>query len=599
MDTIQNYIITQKNNLSQGKIDLEEYLEANDVDDVNINALLNSLLKQNLINKFCEKYEKYLFQLKIKDRLYYQNQINSKKKMTKITFFLKKNIIHKNEIKQIFKSICNDIIIMTNISNNIKNIFEKNGVYFKEEINNKIPNKLGTYEFQYYCILNDIYYYFQDNRIVFSEKKNIFNDVFELIIENLDELIDDEIISIFNYLVNILYIYLEQKNINMQILANIVDSCLPFNKTKAESLLKYLKIRKKNFLKINGKYTCQCKEIEVKENDMINLKMNKIEIKIQAKYVNWNFSDKRFEYNLKSGLFMLCIRYPYNCKYNFFSLDEKISESLDSLFKKMIQSDPVEKAMMSDSEAKKFEYLFKNDKILDEFKTNIHFVVFPFSNYYGYTDKKSFDIYLNIYINLEYDLFKILSTYETFLISRCHEYKHSTRIYMRIFGNSEIKTPRINLTSRDLIAKIDKSKLIISKSNVNYPKNSLIFKNYTNEYGESFEIALFGYKVEILFIKSVIFCLDIQSWDKNSEEFYNEFINTMKYDKVIKIKEECKTGLACLIYEYFNFAKTNDLSINAIIDTKGSNLSDTNYCRFVTMPRASHHLNRNEENNTD
>ena len=588
-DTIKNYVNSRKSTIQKEQILLEKYVEKIDVDDANIKSLLDLLLNDKNPGKFYDIYEKFLFQLSINDRLYYQSKINSRKDLSE---FIKKNFINVKEMKIIFKNICIDII-NTDV-NNIKNIFEKNGVYFIKKIYNIIPNKLGTNEFQYYCLLNDIFYYFDDNRVSFDNKKEIFS-IYEPIIVSLDELNDYEIITIFNYLVNILYIYLDQTNINMLILYKIVNSCLPFNQNKAKSLLLYLKQKKRKFLKINNKYPYEYDEIQVKENDMIYLEINKIAIKIEAKNVNWNFHEIEFEINLKSGLFMFCIRYPYNCKYNYFTINEKIDKSLDSLFNKMINSDPVKVAMMSDVEANNFEYLFQNKDILNEFKDNIHLVVFPFENYHGYSDKKSFDIYLNIYINLENDLFKVFQIFESFLISKCHEYKNCSRIYMRIFGNSELKTPRISFSSKELEKRINESSSIISSSSANYPKDSVIFKKSTNEYGESFEIALFGYKVEILFLKSIIFCLDESSWDLKSTLFYEEFKKTMIYKNPIKIEEECKKGLAKLIYQFFDFSKRNNLSGNIIINNKSYNLSDNNFCRFISFPKAPHHLTRNEE----
>lgn len=47
--------------------------------------------------------------------------------------------------------------------------------------------------------------------------------------------------------------------------------------------------------------------------------------------------------------------------------------------------------MMLDDNARKFKYLYSNKDIFEEVQRNIHFIYLPFNNYFGYSDKKSFD----------------------------------------------------------------------------------------------------------------------------------------------------------------------------------------------------------------
>ena len=408
---------------------------------------------------------------------------------------------------------------------------------------------------------------------------------------------DDEIISIFNYLINILHIYLDEKIIDLNIYSLIIKSCLPFNDEKAKNVINFMKKLDENILKINKKNICEYDKIEIKKEDLITFKLNKKEIEIKAEYINWNLNED-FYINIDSDLFMLCIRYPYNSKYNYFSIDEKIQNSLENLFNTMIKSEPVVKAMQNDTEAKKFEYIFYNNEILEEFAENTHLVIFPFSYYSGFIDKMSFDIYLDVYIKNDKDINMILSKFEVFLISKIHEYKHGTRIYMKIFNKSKLKTPNISFRSKNISNRIKESSDIISKASINYPKNSILFKTSTNEYGESFEIALFGYKIEVLFLKSIIFCLKEKNWNCSSKDFYLKIKKTMQDYNPIKLSEECNEGLPKLILEYFYFDGKNKLTNNILIENKSHNLTNNNNRRFVCIPRSSHHLTR-DENSSD
>ena len=369
------------------------------------------------------------------------------------------------------------------------------------------------------------------------------------------------------------------------------------NDEKAKNVINFMKKLDENILKINKKNICEYDKIEIKKDDLITFKLNKKEIEIKAKYINWNL-EKFFYAYINNDLFMLWIRYPYNSKYNYFSIEEKIQNSLENLFNTMIKSDPVVQAMQNDPEAKKFEYIFYDNEILQEFAENTHLVIFPFSYYSGFIDKMSFDIYLDVYIKNDKDINMILSKFEVFLISKLHEYKHGTRIYMKIFNKSNLKTPNISFRSINISNRIKESIDIISKASINYPKNSILFKTSTNEYGESFEIALFGYKIEVLFLKSIIFCLKEKNWNCSSQDFYLKIKETMQDYKPIKLSEECNEGLPKLILEYFYFDGKNKLTNNILIENKSHNLTNNNNRRFVCIPRSSHHLTR-DENSSD
>ena len=116
---------------------------------------MNSLLNENNEKIFLKKYEKYQFRLKLKDRLLYQKYFEQKENLPES---IKKNIIEKDSIKDMFKKICVDITI--NIYNKkIETIFEDNHIYFDDNFDINIPNRFGTNELKFYCILYDILFF--------------------------------------------------------------------------------------------------------------------------------------------------------------------------------------------------------------------------------------------------------------------------------------------------------------------------------------------------------------------------------------------------------------------------------------------------------
>ena len=99
--------------------------------------------------------------------------------------------------------------------------------------------------------------------------------------------------------------------------------------------------------------------------------------------------------------------------------------------------------MNIDSDASNFNYPFNNDNIIKELEEHILFVPFPANNFYGYSDKMSFTMYLNSHI----DSSKFRATfidYDNLLKSEFHEVKHIYRLYMHI------KEPKISLKTPEI-----------------------------------------------------------------------------------------------------------------------------------------------------
>ena len=120
-----------------------------------------------------------------------------------------------------------------------------------------MPNRYGTFEIQYYSILNDLWFYFDPEynnakKIKLSELLKVFR-LLGYVYEDLDKKTDQEAINIFNYLVNILYIYKDSGLIELSIFHLIIYSCLSFDKDSANNRLKHIK-EKYNYNKLYNVY---------------------------------------------------------------------------------------------------------------------------------------------------------------------------------------------------------------------------------------------------------------------------------------------------------------------------------------------------------
>ena len=333
------------------------------MDQIRLNKLLNFYISTDQKKNFLTTYEHFQFLLTYEDRKEYQKKIaNYQQEGEEIKKIILKNFIDK-PIKTIFKEIGLAIANekKNKSKNEIWNIFLERKVYFEKEFQFKLPNKYGTFEIQYYSILNDLWFYF-DPEYNNAKKIKLFEllKVFRLlgyVYEDLDKKTDQEAINIFNYLVNILYIYKDSGLIELSIFHLIIYSCLSFDKDSANNRLKHIK-EKYNYIN----YTMYINEIEAiyydkqitGEETIKILGSNKKSIEIKAEYINWRVNE--FDSLFDSENFMLCFRFPYNSDIKYIKMNETFSQGYDELFYKVIKSQVVKQAMMFDDEARIFKF---------------------------------------------------------------------------------------------------------------------------------------------------------------------------------------------------------------------------------------------------
>ena len=593
--------------------DPESVLDKNPFHVESAKQYLDSLISLKQSNKFLKKYSKYQFLFDYNEREPFQKYIKSLElEKIEINDIIKKNSIER-PIKEIFRNIglniinftfndgCYDLKKIT--TENIYAIFVKNNVFFNKEYDFNIPVKNGNYTIQYYSLLNDIWFYFDLNKnnakkLSLIDLVEIFNYLQPFFNEMNNQMDDKELISILNYLINIIYIYKDSGTIDISKFLVIIDSCLPFNKEKTNNIFNEIKYNISQFVKINGECTNKYKnEISGKEDIEITTK-NKRNIKTKAEFINWRLGHN-FVGCLFSDHFSVCMRYPYNCEYNYLRLDTTIRKGFDSLLNKMIKSSIMKQGMLIDDEARKFKYLYSNDKILQEVKDNTHYVCLPFDNYFGYSDKTSFDIYIKSDILIS-DMPKVLVSFDNILRTYAHEYKEISLIYYKMSDGISSKTPRFSLNNftndRSYMNDSYNMTLDIIQSKIsNLNKNSRCFNKTFDEYGDLLEYALFGFKVEAQIFKVVLFCLNDKSWDLSPDDFDTELKERMKCKTIgFKLENQLK-GFGKVIYDYFDFVP-KDTYVNNLIFARGA-VSNSSFQipDVIETPRNSHHMNRNED----
>ena len=188
--------------------------------------------------------------------------------------------------------------------------------------------------------------------------------------------------------------YLETKDIAPNYFFQIVETCLTFDKEIAMTTLEALKNINSQVKFLINNIPINDYKGEITGNEIIDLEYKNLKIKELSKNINWNIGNK-FYTLFSSEDFMLCINYPQNSKYNCFSIGE-IGTLVNDFFNLMIHSPPMKQAMIIDTEASKYKYLFNNESILKEFNESVYLVPLPFHNYFRFTNKKSFDLYINV-----------------------------------------------------------------------------------------------------------------------------------------------------------------------------------------------------------
>ena len=450
------------------------------------------------------------------------------------------------------------------IEEKIIKIFKNNKIYFNENFNYLIPTKFSdTYAYKFNKLLFDIAYFFFPFKDVL-EKKNINGSIRAQIkeklslfvmlrsfIENINNINNDELIELCDYLFNCLKKIMQVDRIkrNFLILQSIINSCLPFDLDKAKIYIQIFKNSLNEKVYIDGINIFLFDTKDLKRNSRVKIitKYNK-ELYAEACDINWKDLNLLYVDD-----FMLCFRYKAIKSKNFL-MDEPIKNNFLGLFNKMLKSNMIKTAMMRDSQAISFEYPFLNDDILNECYQSIHYVPLPAIGIYGFTDKNSFNIYIYSNFNAE-SLNSIFTEYDNILKTQCREFKLITRIYFHIFDPEiSLKTPTINKLSKLISDNIDYMNQKISDINSSYRKRT-VYNSQLDEYdyGDIFEIFLTGSKSTNFFLANSYFWLLESTWKiTDIEKFDKEYRESIEKENITINKNVEICPFITSIMNYFN-----------------------------------------------
>ena len=588
-----NLMDKEKLNINELKIFVQEKYDIHN----DSQKLYMEYLIENNKKEFIAHYSKYQFVLNLETRKEIQNKIKDDKELIEI-LMIKNNIIPddcislRNILMNILKNISNVQPHKETIDIDLKKIFIDNHVYFTLPFDYLIPTKYSdNHEYKYNKLMLDvIHFLFPYEQILEAqnfnpvqkdsiyEKISLFRAI-PLFLNKSILLNDNEFINRCDYIFNLFDIFfqVDPEQRNYLLLKQIITVCIPFDINNAKDQLKKLKDEQYFLpgLDINGSSLELFDPENLKEDSNITLK-NKAgtkQITVKAKEINWYLgSDLLYYFNTNE--FMICFTYETLLNKNYIKMNP-INPTFTELFKKMIKSEVIKDAIIKDSEASQFEYLFSNDNIINECIESIYYVPFPVTGLYGFTDKNSFKTY--IYSNLKVNsITSTLTEYDNIFKTKIHEFKHISRIYYHLFNNHiSLSTPKTNKKRRDLIS----NNSDFMKTKEKQIKEAFEYKGITYkeldemDYGDIFEMFFVGNKSSSFLLANSFFFLKEKSWDLKPKKFMDKYIESIK-EKTITIKRYDGNHFINSVLNYFNFKSDKYYNQSTTKDSKKANVDE-------------------------
>ena len=593
--------------------DLRKYCESIGINAESNYELLTKLISIDL-DLFLEYYSTYQFTLEINQRKEIQKLI----KDFKINLKIKNNFIKDdlNSIRELFLKICNLIIDIKldekDCLKTLKNEIVSNGVFIEDNIEFLIPVNFGKIELKFNKLIIDILFLIFGKNMgklssLDNKKKQLIRSKISLFKQmklffQKSGLYDDEsLFQVSDYLINCFYIYFEVDDSlkDYDNFRKIIKCCLPFERDTAVNFIENYKNLSYNLeFKIDNTIINKYDTKNLTKDSKIKLSLDKKKIEVKAEDVNWNLEPDMFFQLYNSDNFTLCFRFPKLSEINYINLNKDIKMNYKALFRKIIKSKTMEKCMNIDSDANNFNYPFNDDNIIQELEDHTLFVPFPAKKFYGYSDRMSFTIFLNSYINSN-NLRGIFIDFDNLLKSEFHEVKHMYRLYMHTKEPKiSLKTPEIKRKTLQTNELLKENFSLINENKKNLEEiyeERLIPKNENDslDYGDILEFALNGDKQEIFFIKGSLFCLTEKNWEKEPKEFFELYFKACK-EKKFKLNPTKDDLFIKSIMKFFNLKRNveiiNETYTEKRADYKSTDLSLEGEIEnfYVVIPKVNH-----------
>ena len=552
------------------------------------NSIKNTNTKNyiNNYNSFIKNYNKYRYTISTLERI---KILKSFKKIINLNSISDINFIYESkDPKYLLQEFLLNLIKLFNkcINQNGKEIITQKK--FRKELSVLIkgesyqigdqfftPSNFGNLNFKFSVLFNEYLkmydeLFFDENkkqndteiiRYLFVKKTNVLY-LFLKTIENKNEILNDELYLKYLKIIYIILIMCDRQEIKGNILSSIqtINDCM-INLIDKDTIKNYVHNNpKKLFIMKKGK--------EIELTDSIINKMNLNEILIyKGNYTNIDFDIKKYnkkifdnlEINLKVNRWIFS-NFEFIDNYYFINTKNELKLEFKNNLKTIIES-PYIKQIYSKIE-NRFEknYLFEgSDKIYNEIYDHITFFPFPLDSTYGYCDRNSLDIYINMY-EVEENVLNLFGKMYANTNDILHEIFHITPCYYVLNSdNKNIKdvNSRISSKKKEEYVKIQEKFIQDTKS-----QNQSIKPKEELDFGDILEIEIYGFCIRDFTLKNTCELFLKKTWYNDIENFKGNYIersiiNEDEIEKEVNCDKISKGNI-----NYKSNKNLNDVNIN-------------------------------------
>lgn len=552
------------------------------------NSIKNTNTKNyiNNYNSFIKNYNKYRYTISTLERI---KILKSFKKIINLNSISDINFIYESkDPKYLLQEFLLNLIKLFNkcINQNGKEIITQKK--FRKELSVLIkregyqigdqfftPSNFGNLNFKFSVLFNEYLkmydeLFFDENkkqndteiiRYLFVKKTNVLY-LFLKTIENKNEILNDELYLKYLKIIYIILIMCDRQEIKGNILSSIqtINDCM-INLIDKDTIKNYVHNNpKKLFIMKKGK--------EIELTDSIINKMNLNEILIyKGNYTNIDFDIKKYnkkifdnlEINLKVNSWIFS-NFEFIDNYYFINTKNELKLEFKNNLKTIIES-PYIKQIYSKIE-NRFEknYLFEgSDKIYNEIYDHITFFPFPLDSTYGYCDRNSLDIYINMY-EVEENVLNLFGKMYANTNDILHEIFHITPCYYVLNSdNKNIKdvNSRISSKKKEEYVKIQEKFIQDTKS-----QNQSIKPKEELDFGDILEIEIYGFCIRDFTLKNTCELFLKKTWYNDIENFKGNYIersiiNEDEIEKEVNCDKISKGNI-----NYKSNKNINDVNIN-------------------------------------
>ena len=550
------------------------------------NSIKNTNTKNyiNNYNSFIKNYNKYRYTISTLERI---KILKSFKKIINLNSVSDINFIYESkDPKYLLQEFLLNLIKLFNkcINQNGKEIITQKK--FRKELSVLIkgegyqigdqfftPSNFGNLNFKFSVLFNEYLkmydeLFFDENkkqndteiiRYLFVKKTNVLY-LFLKTIENKNEILNDELYLKYLKIIYIILIMCDRQEIKGNILSSIqtINDCM-INLIDKDTIKNYVHNNpKKLFIMKKGK--------EIELTDSIINKMNLNEILIyKGNDTNIDFDIKKYnkkifdnlEINLKVNSWIFS-NFEFIDNYYFINTKNELKLEFKNNLKTIIES-PYIKQIYSKIE-NRFEknYLFEgSDKIYNEIYDHITFFPFPLDSTYGYCDRNSLDIYINMY-EVEENVLNLFGKMYANTNDILHEIFHITPCYYVLNSdNKNIKdvNSRISSKKKEEYVKIQEKFIQDTKS-----QNQSIKPKEELDFGDILEIEIYGFCIRDFTLKNTCELFLKKTWYNDIENFKGNYIerSIINEDEIEKEVNKISKGNI----NYKSNKNLNDVNIN-------------------------------------